>query len=150
VHKLFDQQTTNSSESLLGNTSNITSGQYLNKLGCDQNSTYSLSQLGSGLYGNESILINAGGGLVSSQNDNAIQAYYMTGNLPLNLSINPLGGSCNIASCHKLFQPQIPNSSNEQFLGNSSNISVGNYLQQLGLVDGSYSVSQMASGFYGN
>ena len=51
----------------------------------------------------------------------------VTGDSPLNLSLNPIGGSINISNCHKSFQVQTP-SSNEVFLGNTSTLNTGSYL----------------------
>ena len=48
-----------------------------------------------------------------------------------------------------MFDPSSP-SSQDVFLGIQSQVTVGTYLSKLRFIDGTYAISQQASGFYGN
>ena len=149
--KVFDPSSPSSQDVFLGIQSQVTVGTYLSKLRFIDG-TYAISQQASGFYGNESILMTAGAETsgVFSNNCTTIQSYYLEGaGTTLPLSINPLGGSASISNSFKVFEPSSP-SSQDVFLGLQSQVNVGQYLSKLGFVDGSYSISQQASGFYGN
>jgi len=87
---LFLEADNNSNEELSGNSA-ITAGEYLTELYPNSTSTYALQQLSGGDNASQSIILTSGG--LYQDDRNSIQGYDTLRNEPLDIHLNPLGGT---------------------------------------------------------